>query len=228
MRFHLSKKAGLAVCAALSLLLPACQNGGNFSLFGYTTQPNYRTNIRTVRIKIFNNKTYRQGLEFQLTEALVREIEQFTPYKVVNGNCAADTELVGTVSAFSKGILNINNVNEERDVQTILGVEFSWRDLRTGEYLSKAARRPGEVVEVPAPVGPIGPLPLSGVPGAPAPTILTTPTLPGVVPGGPGNTLIVTATTHYVPELGQSLATAMQDNVNQMARQIRELMETPW
>ncbi len=227
MRSHLSKKAGLCACAALALLLPACQNDGHFSLLGYSTRPNYRTDIRTVRVKIFNNKTHRTGLEFELTSALVRAIEKTTPYKVVNGDCAADTELSGTITAFTKGILNINNVNEQRDIETNLIVEFSWRDLRTGEYLSKPARRPGEVVEVPAPTGPIGPLPLEGVPGAPAPTVLTTPILPGVAPG-PGNSIIVTSTTHYVPELGQSLATAMQENVNRLARQICELMEKPW
>jgi hypothetical protein len=128
---------------------------------------------------------------------------------------------------FTKGNLNINNVNEQRDIETTLGVEFSWRDLRSGEYLSKAPRRPGEVVEIPNPTGPVGPLPLNSIPGANAPTILTTPNLPGVV-AGPGNTITVTSTAHYVPELGQSLATSMQENVNRLAREIRQLMEKPW
>ena len=108
MRFPSSNKVGLLACAALALLLPACQNGGNFSIFGYTTAPNYRCDIHTVRVKIFNNRTYKLGLEFEMTRAVIREIEAHTPYKVVSGNANADTEITGTIMTFTKGILNVS------------------------------------------------------------------------------------------------------------------------
>ena len=41
----------------------------------------------------------RQGLEFDLTRAVVREIEAKTPYKVVGADADADTELTGEPSS---------------------------------------------------------------------------------------------------------------------------------
>jgi len=70
---------------------------GHFCLLGYTTQPNYDPNIRTVRVPIFKNKTYRQGVEFDLTRELCHAIAQDTPFRVVNGDEPADTELCGTI-----------------------------------------------------------------------------------------------------------------------------------
>ena len=137
MRSLLSKKASLWTCFACALLLPACQNGNNFCLFGYSTAPNYRTDIHTVRVKIFENSSFRPGLEFELTRAVIRQIEQNTPYKVVQAGCPADTEITGKIVSFGKGILNVNNVNEERDIETTMAVEFSWKDLRSGQFLSK-------------------------------------------------------------------------------------------
>ena len=35
---------------ALALALPSCETGGHFTLFGYTTRPNYRCDIKTVAL----------------------------------------------------------------------------------------------------------------------------------------------------------------------------------
>jgi hypothetical protein len=237
MRFVLSKRAVLAACATVALSLPACQNGGNFTLFGYTTTPNYRCDIHTVRVRVFKNKTYRQGLEFELTRAVINELERFTPFKVVQGDAPADTEVTGTIMTFTKGLLNVNNVNEERDIETTMGVEFVWRDLRNGEILSKPPRRPFEAVpDVVLPVPPGGPKPLEEAPpptpigtppGVPSTPVISAPIVPGTVVAS-GNGILITTTTHFIPELGQSIATAQQSNINQLARAIRQLMETPW
>src|SRR5438876_10008634 len=72
-------------CVFLSLaalLLPSCATSdGNFSILGYTTRPNYDTNIHSVRVPIFQNVTFRRGLEFDLTRAVIREIESKTHFK---------------------------------------------------------------------------------------------------------------------------------------------------
>ncbi len=237
MRFLLPKRAALAVCAAFGLLASACQNGGNFTILGYTTAPNYPCDIHTVRVKVFKNKTYRQGLEFELTRAVINEIERFTPFKVVQGDGPADTEITGTIMTFTKGLLNVDNVNEERDIETTMGVEFVWRDLHTGEILSKPPRRPFETVPegVPVPVPPGGPKPLeeapaptpTGTPGVPSVPIISPPNVPGTAVAS-GNGILITTTTHYIPELGGSIATAQQTNIKKLAREMRQLMETPW
>src|SRR5690242_17671653 len=78
--------APAALLAPLALVLPSCEAGGNFTLLGYTTRPNYRTDICSVRVPIFKSRIYfdetRQGLEMDLTRAIVKQIELKTPYKV--------------------------------------------------------------------------------------------------------------------------------------------------
>jgi hypothetical protein len=229
-----------AVVGALALLLPACGWDGNFTIFGYSTAPNYDTNIHTVYVPIFKNITYYRGIEDQLTLAVIHEIEAKTPFKICSDRCAADTELTGTIVNFQKLILNENQLNEIREAQTILTVEVVWRDLRTGEPLSQPRPRNIESYpEVPnRELIPSGPGPLRIVPpGTPAPPLTT------IIPDRPENgglslpepikpeaarPYVVQSQAGYVPEIGQSLATAMQANVNRAALQIVHMMEKPW
>src|SRR5262245_43054865 len=92
------------VLSGLALLAAACATPtGNFCCLGYTTAPNYDPNIRTVRVPIFKNRTYRQALEFDLTRELCHAVARDTPFRVVNGDCEpADTELCGTIINLTK------------------------------------------------------------------------------------------------------------------------------
>lgn len=198
----LARRSLCGLLAALGLLTASCSWDGHFTVLGYTTRPNYDTSIRTVRVPIFKNNTFRRGLEFDLTRAVIREIEAKTPYKVVSADCDADTELTGTVTRFQKTILNANQLNEVREAETTLGVEIIWRDLRTGEVLSR---------------------PRSGGPNAPP--------LPPRAPGEPlprAEPVLVTSIAGFIPELGGSLTTAEKKNVDRLAVQIVSLMEAPW
>ncbi len=190
---------------ACALLLPSCENGGHFTVAGYTTRPQYRCDVRTVRVPIFKNLTYRdetrQGLEMDLTRALVREIQQKTRMRVVGPDCDADSELTGTVVFLNKYAINRNQLNEVREGMTNLRVDVVWKDLRSGEYLTQPARR-GDAPRPPAdgePVPPPKPVPFS-----------------------------VFSEAHFVPELGESPATAYKRNVDRLAVQIVSLMEAPW
>jgi hypothetical protein len=206
------------VCA---LLLSACGEGRNFTILGYSTQPNYDTSIRTVRVPIFKNLTQRRGLEFDLTRAVVREIELKTPYKVVGANCDADTELTGTIISYNKNILNRNQLNEVREAETTLAVELVWKDLRTGEILTRPRR--GETT----PAAPLLPAPglLPGPNATPTPLGGNNPPPPGTPPQPP---VLVQSVAGFIPELGESLASAYQKNVNRLAVQIVSMMEKPW
>ena len=59
------------------------------------------------------------------------------------------------------------------------------------------------------------------------PPVITPPTPASVKPGS-GNGILVTTTSHFIPEIGQSIGTSTQVNINELAQKIRELMETPW
>jgi Lipopolysaccharide-assembly len=182
------------------LLLPSC---ANFCVLGYTTQPNYDTSIHTVYVPIFKNNSFRRGLEFDLTQAVIREIEAKTPYKVVSDPGRADTQLTGTIIFLNKNLLNRTQLNEVREAETLLAAEIAWVNLRTGEVLSRPRPAPG----TPPPPPPIV------APGAPAP---------------PPPTVLVQSTGGFIPELGGSLTTAEKQNVDRLAVQIVAMMEKPW
>jgi hypothetical protein len=231
--------AVLAV-AALALSLPACE-GGHFCVFGYSSRPNYNRDIHTVYVPIFKNKTFRRGLEFDLTRLVVREIEEKTPYKVVSNCESADTELIGTIISVNKALVNLNPENEIREGEMTIGVEVIWRDRRTGEILSKPSMprnilAPGTVQPGDLPhagpaldgssgtVAPTAPIPLGGAD-------LPPPYLPPDEPIQPQTTpvpVLIQAMDHNIPELGQSTATAMTGGLVRIATQVVSMMETPW
>lgn len=233
--FHRPARWAAVVLAAIVLCLPACENG-HFCLLGYTTQPNYDTNIHTVYVPIFENRTFRKGIEYDLTRAVVRAIEQYTPYKVVSNCDKADTELLGKVITFNKGILNRNQLNEVREAETVLMVEVVWRDKRTGEILTGPARQPGEFLP-PAPIldletGPPQPIALGvGAPAAPLPPkpgdpAAAVPLVPGVPPPPPP--ALVSSYNTFIPELGGSITTSEKGNIDKLAVHIVSMMEKPW
>jgi len=196
------KRTGLGLLAVVCLVLPSCQEDRNWCVLGYTTKPNYDCSIHTVRIPIFKNNmmgdSVTRGIEFQLTQAVVREIELKTPYKVVGPNENADTELTGTITSYAKVLLNRNQLNEVREAENDLVVAIEWRDLRTGELLSTPHRT------TPAPPPP-----------------------PGVPPPKDPPTLVF-AKGDFIPELGQTTTTSRQQAVNNMAVAIVSRMESPW
>jgi len=151
--------AWCVVLCAIAGLLPSCASDGNFCLFGYTTKPNYDTSIHTVRVPIFKNVTFYRGLEFELTQAIVREIEAKTPYKVVGEGCAADTELSGTIVNVTKTILNRNQLNEVREAETLLGAEIACRDRCSGQMLSPSITGRDAPPPIPPDLPPGAPLP---------------------------------------------------------------------
>jgi hypothetical protein len=204
------------IIAALVLLCPACGWDGNFSVLGYHTAPNYDRAIKTVRVPIFKNNTighFRAGLEFDVTRAVIREIEAKTPYKVVSGD-NADTELTGTIVTVTKNLLNRNQLNEVREGEIVLGVELVWKHLATGEILSR-----------PRPGGPGAPPPPPPAPPVPPPD--AAPGAPPPPPPGPPPVL-VTASGNYIPELGETITTAEKKMVDRLAVQIVSMMEIPW
>ena len=130
-------KYPLLLLAVSALLLPSCNWDGNFTVLGYTTKPQYPDHIRTIYVPIFKNLTMWRGLEFDLTRAVIREIEAKTPYKVVSSPSCADSQLSGTIVSLNKNVINRNQLNEIREAETTLAVEIVWKDLRSGEILSR-------------------------------------------------------------------------------------------
>jgi hypothetical protein len=145
----------------------------------------YPGHIRTVHVPVFESDSFRRNLGERLTEAVVKEIELRTPYKVVN-DPNADSVLSGRIVGEHKRVLVNAMTGDPRELQVNLRVLVTWTD-RQGRIL-----RGDRWVPVPAEV------------------------------------TDVQGSANLVPEVGQSVATAHQQAIQRVARQIVDLLENPW
>jgi hypothetical protein len=209
MHERIPKRAiGVALLAAsllmASLGLVGCTSDGHFHFLGYTTEPNYDASIQTVYVPIAQNVTFRRGMEFYLTQAVIREIGAKTTMRIVSRRELADTELKLKIINWHKNLIIPTPTNQIRQSEVGLGIEVVWLDLRPG--------RVGEVLSNAKPTLPQEP-PLPGMPqDAPKPAIPVL-LLPNVT---------------YEPELGPSNATAEQQALDRVAVQIVSMMERGW
>ena len=174
-------RARLLTTAALSLITVSCLGCAGVQ-FGNRSL--YRPDIQTVHVPVFESSSFRRGLGEQLTEAVIKEVELKTPYKVV---CRADADsiLTGEIVSEQKTVLaeDINDV--PRSIGTDLSARIRW-ETRAGDLLREQVAFP----------------------------------LPPV--------LQISQSAYLVPEGGQSVATAHQHAISQLAEQIVSQLEYPW
>jgi lipopolysaccharide assembly LptE-like protein len=89
----------------------------------------YRPDIRTIHIPVVQSDSYRRYLGEKLTEAIVKEVELKTPYKVVDA-ASADSVLSVRLASDSKKVLSENRFDEPRDIETDFFAQVSWIDRR--------------------------------------------------------------------------------------------------
>lgn len=97
---------------------------------GYSIRPPYNQEIHTVYVPIFRSLTFRRDLNLMLTEAVAKEIERRTPYKVVGTPEGADSTLTGEVVYADKNLVVENPQNLPRQLSADLVVNVRWTDNR--------------------------------------------------------------------------------------------------
>jgi hypothetical protein len=85
----------------------------------------YPASVRTVGVQMFDSLSYRRHLGERLTEAVVKEIERRTPYKVVDAD-RADALLTGIIIRDEKDVIVENLFDEPREGRITLGVRVTW------------------------------------------------------------------------------------------------------
>jgi len=170
------KRSSLTVVLFALLLAPGC---------GYTVGPNNVREYRSVHVPVFQSESFRRGFELQLTEAVQKQIQLSTTYRLTK-EPQADTRLIGRIIEVSKRVDNQNRYDDPRELELSLAVEIRWEDTRSGALIAERN------------------FPVAS------------------------NVTQALSQTSFAPEAGQSLATATKDAVDQMARQIVQLMDTPW
>ncbi|MEN6404865.1 MAG: LptE family protein [Thermoguttaceae bacterium] len=126
----------------LPLLLCGC---AGYQLGNQTLFP---TEIHTVYVPVFQSNSFRRNLGERLTEAVVKEIELKTPYKVV-ANANADSVLSGRIASDKKQVLVPGMTGDARDIEVAIRVEVRWLD-RKGRMLrdTQSVPLPEEIADV--------------------------------------------------------------------------------
>jgi hypothetical protein len=98
---------------------------------GYQVGPRtlFRPQIRTVHVPIFESDSFRPHLGERLTEAVIKEIEKNTPYKVVSSP-NADSVLVGRIVSERKRAVSEDRRDFARVIATNVLARVSWYDRR--------------------------------------------------------------------------------------------------
>jgi hypothetical protein len=112
--------------AVLLASLTGCLGLSNYQFGARTLFPE---NIETVYVPVFDSSSFRRELGEELTEAVVKEIERRSHYKVV-ASPSADTVLTGKITGEGKHLLFQNLTGDPREMEVDLKVKVSWVDRR--------------------------------------------------------------------------------------------------
>jgi hypothetical protein len=85
---------------------------------------------------MFDNQSFRRGIEYELTDALAKRIEAQTPYKIVTSRDRADTVISGQIVQATESVLTTERqIGRALEKNVELRAVVSWKNLRTGELL---------------------------------------------------------------------------------------------
>ena len=118
----------LAVCLAAAVILLA----GGCASYRFGNNTLYASNVRTIYVPVFQCDSYRTtpaiDVGERLTEAVCKEIEKRTPFKVVGSEAAADSVLTGRVVADTKRMVVESPTDQSRLVEMNYQVLVTWAD----------------------------------------------------------------------------------------------------
>lgn len=118
---------------------------------GYVWGSTYSNTVGSVSVPVWKNETFATGLETQLTEAVVKEIQRTTPWVVTTGR-AADTTLLGTITHVEyERLSTAPGIGLVQEQAVRIEIQFDWVDNRTGEPLLTRDRYAASAVFVPSP-----------------------------------------------------------------------------
>jgi len=178
-------------CAPIMRLTPLVSLVGSMLLFTgcaayqFGSGTLYNPNVRTIHVPVIRNDTFRHNIGVQLTEAVIRSIEQRTPYKVV-ADPNADSTLTCRISNEAKRVLAETVNDDPRVLNSTVSIELTWTDRRGNLLLNNRFVPTGEL------------------------------------------SFYFIQGSDFIPEGGQSMATAQHDIVERLAAQIVNQMESRW
>lgn len=110
--------------------------GGCGGPSGYSSESLFPEQVNSVYVEMFDNKSFRRGVEYELTDALAKRIEAATPYKIISNREQADTVLGGQIVSVGESVISFEReTGRAMEKQVELRAVVNWKDLKTGEVL---------------------------------------------------------------------------------------------
>lgn len=137
-RTSIHRRAALLTLVVFTLLMPMAACTSNPSQ-GYASGAMYSSKFRSVAVPLFKNNGTDRAVQFQLGDALVKEFEQMTPYKVTSEG-RADTVLRGTITAVTMNMVSQSlGTGLPEEMAFGVTVDFEWLDMKTGKPIVSRA-----------------------------------------------------------------------------------------
>ena len=135
--YHPLRLGPLLLASTFLLSLSGC--------FGYRigTRSLYRNDVRTINVPVVRSDSFRPELGVQLTEAVQKEIERRTPYKLADA-ALADSVMAIRLTNDSKRVIGETNTDEPRILENVVTIELKWTDRRGMDLVSTRFAPPGE------------------------------------------------------------------------------------
>ena len=114
---------------------------------GYSHESLLPDNVHSIYVPIFDNDTFRRGLEFYLTDAIKNQILLKTDLKILSKE-KADTILTGRIVEFREHVLIEDKKSQPSEKQVEVVIDFLWKDRRTGRVIKniKGLRETAEFI----------------------------------------------------------------------------------
>lgn len=125
----------LGLLTAILGLLPPLLGGCGTST-GYTNASLFPNEVNNVYLEMFDNRSFRRGIEFTLSDAVAKRIEVDTPYKIVSSRDRADTVMSGQIVTAGESILTIErDLGRALEKEVVLTAVVTWKNMKNGKLM---------------------------------------------------------------------------------------------
>jgi len=132
----ISRRMLVLVCTCALALLFIFDLGGCTEMSGYSNRSLFPQDVGSVCLEMFENQSFRRGIEYELTDALAKRIEAATPYKIISSKDRADTLLTGQIVLVGESVLTVERESGlPLEKELMLRAVVNWKNLKTGELI---------------------------------------------------------------------------------------------
>jgi hypothetical protein len=85
---------------------------------------------------MFDSRSFRRGVEYTLSDALVKRIASETPYRIVSDSNRADSVMTGQLVRVGDSVLTLERESgHPLEKEVVLTAVVNWKDLKTGRLM---------------------------------------------------------------------------------------------